>query len=512
MYNYDFTFSPKATKAREIAWFHYSDGLKKASSENKLALLVISAAWCYWCHVMDETTFSDEEMIRTLNSEVVAIRADSDLEPEIEARYAGNGLPAVSILSPHGITLGSGNFFTKEELKALINEAKNFYATQRKFYFEKKDELERKIEEIRNKAAESSAHIEPEDLVREVILQAVLNLDHEEVGFGTDGKFPHPEMLRFLFSFSEYEGENELFEMPLQILKTALTTLFDEKEGGFFRYARNRDWTDPQTDKHIYDNSMILEAIADAYRISGDDAFKEAANATVRFIEANLKISEGLYGFCQDANDEYYIMRDENSSRSLEKPRFVLEPVSAYNLRYASALIRASEAFKNSDYLEVAAKIVQAHLNEPLFDSQKNLLRRSKEKRGYLLQDSVELINALAMLWRSLKDKYYLDLASKVYNSVKEHFFDKRKGLFRDRASEPDDIGALNIAYHPLNENCLLASSIYQLILNGALDKGEKEVSESVLRAFSKEIEELGPFSAPIGLAALASLQFKEAN
>lgn len=138
MYNYDFTFSPKATKAREIAWFHYSDGLKKAGSENKLALLVISAAWCYWCHVMDETTFSDEEMIRTLNSEVVAIRADSDLEPEIEARYAGNGLPAVSILSPHGITLGSGNFFTKEELKALINEAKNFYATQRKFYFEKR--------------------------------------------------------------------------------------------------------------------------------------------------------------------------------------------------------------------------------------------------------------------------------------------------------------------------------------------------------------------------------------
>jgi len=51
---------PRSNRAGEINWRHWAiEAFEEAAAEGKLVLLSISAVWCHWCHVMDETTYSD---------------------------------------------------------------------------------------------------------------------------------------------------------------------------------------------------------------------------------------------------------------------------------------------------------------------------------------------------------------------------------------------------------------------------------------------------------------------
>src|SRR3989338_2696913 len=58
------------THKTKVNWLEWSDSaFKKAQEEDKPILLDISAVWCHWCHVMDETTYSDEDVARIIRSE-----------------------------------------------------------------------------------------------------------------------------------------------------------------------------------------------------------------------------------------------------------------------------------------------------------------------------------------------------------------------------------------------------------------------------------------------------------
>ena len=60
----EFRFSPRPNRAGEIAWMPWgAQAFERAQSEDKPILLAISAVWCHWCHVMDETSYSDSEVI-----------------------------------------------------------------------------------------------------------------------------------------------------------------------------------------------------------------------------------------------------------------------------------------------------------------------------------------------------------------------------------------------------------------------------------------------------------------
>ena len=96
-------FSPRPNKAHEISWLEWgSAAFQKAQSEDKPILLSISAVWCHWCHVMDETSFSTPNAIDSINQSFVPIRVDSDQRPDINSRYNMGGWPTIAFLTPFG--------------------------------------------------------------------------------------------------------------------------------------------------------------------------------------------------------------------------------------------------------------------------------------------------------------------------------------------------------------------------------------------------------------------------
>lgn len=71
-------FSPRPNRADLVNWSTWNEeSFRRAEEEGKAVFLSISASWCHWCHVMDETTFSDPEVIRLLNERFVPVRVES---------------------------------------------------------------------------------------------------------------------------------------------------------------------------------------------------------------------------------------------------------------------------------------------------------------------------------------------------------------------------------------------------------------------------------------------------
>ena len=74
----------KSAAHQPVHWSPWGDAaFARASQEKKPILLDIGAVWCHWCHVMDETTYSNDRVIDLVNSEYLPIRVDNDVRPDI---------------------------------------------------------------------------------------------------------------------------------------------------------------------------------------------------------------------------------------------------------------------------------------------------------------------------------------------------------------------------------------------------------------------------------------------
>src|SRR5262245_56407196 len=74
--------------AAPIAWRPWSDTVfDAAKKENKLVILDLEAVWCHWCHVMDDTTYGDDNVRDLIQSRFIAVRVDQDARPDLSNRY-----------------------------------------------------------------------------------------------------------------------------------------------------------------------------------------------------------------------------------------------------------------------------------------------------------------------------------------------------------------------------------------------------------------------------------------
>ncbi|HXM06749.1 MAG TPA: DUF255 domain-containing protein, partial [Candidatus Acidoferrum sp.] len=104
---------------------------ERARSEDKPVLLSISAVWCHWCHVMDETSYSDSTAIAAINQRYVAIRVDNDRRPDVNARYNMGGWPTTAFLAPDGQILTGATYLPPHQLNRALEEIANFYASNK---------------------------------------------------------------------------------------------------------------------------------------------------------------------------------------------------------------------------------------------------------------------------------------------------------------------------------------------------------------------------------------------
>jgi uncharacterized protein YyaL (SSP411 family) len=490
-----FRFSPRPNRAHEISWNAWEpQAFSKAQREGKPILLSISAVWCHWCHVMDETTYSDPEVMAAIANDYVAVRVDNDERPDVNARYNMGGWPTTAFLAPDGTTLTGTTYVPPEQMRDILTEIARWYRENESQLAKRGDMLQQ--------PASSTKIGSREDLrgenVRSFADAIAQRFDEEFAGFGDAPKFPQPELLEFLLAEAQACGDERLHRMAVRtLLAMANGGMYDHVEGGFFRYSTTRDWSIPHFEKMAEDHAGLIRVLALLIERSPRHELHATLRSAVDYVLAVLYDPQtGHFAGSQDADEEYYALPLEE--RRERRAPFVDRTLYAdRDAALAGSVVLAGASLEDDAVLEHgirALEVLHEHMRDPgglLFH-----VRRSgdvPEVRG-LLADQVYYLRALLDAHEITGEARFLDRAIALVDAI-ERVLSAPDGGFYDHAGIERALGRLQIQDRPIVENSLLAESLLRSSELVA-EPRYRTLAARTLLLYTDAFATVGPFAA----------------
>ncbi|GAC1618413.1 MAG: hypothetical protein NVS4B11_08480 [Ktedonobacteraceae bacterium] len=498
-----FRFSSRPNRAHTIHWRTWGeDAFQEAVQQDKPIFLVITSSWCQWCHIMDETTLSEASIITIVNNDYIPIRVDSDMRPDINARYNQNGWPSVVLLSSEGEILWGGVYVPPKQMLYYLGHIRRYYSEHRQEIAEQVQVLQDSrftrslTQTLPTMGLRTLLHDERTALT-DVPKQAGLVLqdlyDTEYGGFTIHQhlKFPHPEALELLLQLSQHEPSEattgtKMVSYSLEQMRDG--GLWDKEDGGFFRYSAASDWSTPHTEKMLEENASMLHLLLRAAQMTSDVQWYELARQLILYCNSTLWLPEvGVFGGSQRADEEYY--EPALYSRATKKPPCVDTTVyTAWNARMVSTYFLAAQVLHYPSLDKMALKTLD-WLCEHMLHNNAGVYHYAVHERVALpgqLTDSVWMTRALLDAYERHSIKKYLEAAIALMHFACQELLDEESGLFYDGPCDEHATGRVSVRMQPLTENalaaeCLLRMAVYStrqnlrdiglLVLSGCLDK-----------------------------------------
>ena len=466
-----------------IPWRDWGDNaFAGALSEGKPVLLSLTATWCHWCHVMDETSYSHPDVIDMVNRSFIPIRVDVDQRPDLSARYNQGGFPSLAFLDSEGRVITGRVFTPPEEMIKLLEQVSTDYSG---------GECLAPIDAVPSRS--STAH--EQGATWELVVQRLEEIyDTRFGGFGDEPKQPPFEGTQFLLSLYQQNGEQDPKEMLRRTLDGIVDGLYDHCDGGFFRYSVSRDWNVPHYEKMLYTNARLVSTFLQAFQAIGKSAYKNAAVGTLNYLITNLRDpSSGMFWASQDAGEEYYRLPWKDRGAA-SKPSIDTTIYTGWNAAAATALIHAFGVLGKASYLDQALLVLDTLWAD--FDGDRGLSHVVHEPPGRprFLSDQVQALSAFLNCYQITGCPNQLERAKAVLGSINQ-FFSASEGGFYDVIPEKDSKGPSLVGVRPLLENALLAEALVRLATI-TLDKTYLDLAKETLKAFTSVVPDssyLGP-------------------
>ena len=497
----EFRFSPNPNQAQLIDWQPWGPAaFEKAQEEDRPVLLSISAVWCYWCHVMDETSYSDPEIQAFLNEHFVMVRVDNDHRPDINARYNVGGWPTTAFLTGHGGLIGGATYLPPDQFIAMISEFADAYKNDRPaLYTQARDLLKQRKEH----ASRATAGPEPEESVVDRMSRIVAGAyDSANGGFGSEPKFPNATIVRFVSHLYRTSGE-EFYAAMLTKTLDRMTggPVADNLDGGFFRHCANADWTGPQHEKILEDNLGLAREYMNAGILLDCPGYLETAKRTIGYLMEQL-YDPAVPGFrgSQGAHSDYFSLEPDQRTAG-ERPAPDPSCYASGNALAVTVLLDA--AWKLGDpSLQATAIQVLDRLDAM---AQSGSFSHVYSEQGpssvpAFFTDWAWLLTALMQAHATTASQTYLDRAVSVAQIMIDRFFDQDGGGFFDIEDGPDAIGHLQVREKNLPDNMTAAQALLRLY-QSTRNTDYRQVVEATLSAFVETFREQGEFGADYGLA-----------
>ena len=377
-----------------VDWHGWGDEAFAAAKERDRPVLVsIGYSTCHWCHVMARESFSDPDLAAYLNEHFVSIKVDREEHPDVDASYLaaasafvqGLGWPLNVFVTPEGKAFHAGTYFPPQPIQGhpsfrqVLEAVTEAWDTHR-------PEVTAGAARVAEALAESSLQLRAasdlpdEDAFARTVAEVAATEDAQFGGFGGAPKFPVAPTLGFLLDRADGR------ELALRTLKRmGASPLRDPLEGGFFRYAVNRDWSDPHYERMLYDNAQLLDLYTQAWKITGENWARLVAEGVAGFLTDVMQLPEGGFASAQDSESTVGGVRVEGgyyslgeSDRRAETPPALDEKVlTGWNGLAIAALARAGFAFDDAGLTESARRAADY------------LLRRHVRADGTLVRASI---------------------------------------------------------------------------------------------------------------------------
>ncbi len=255
-----------------VEWREWGqDAFDEASAEDVPVLLSLTATWCNHCHEMDAETYAEPRIAANVNDSFVPVRVDVDRRPRVRDRYNMGGFPSTVFLAPNGEVLTGAGYLGPDGMRQVLDSVRTMWQTKGSGAAR----VPRPLREDNPPAGELTAEIEQGMLGH-------LTDTYDEVagGWGESPKFPLPDALEFTLKRDR--------EMALRSYDAVGANLLDEYDGGFYRFATERDWSGLQREKLLDSNGALVRAFANAYLLTGKDEYREPAERTVEYLTTTL--------------------------------------------------------------------------------------------------------------------------------------------------------------------------------------------------------------------------------
>ena len=502
----DFRFSPRANRASEIAWRPWSEAaFAEAKAQDKPVLLAISAVWCHWCHVMDETSYSVPEIIEKINESYVPVRVDNDERPDVNRRYNMGGWPTTAFLTPDGEIIHGGTYIAPEEMFRTVHGVAEIWS-------EKREDIQRRVSEFKEKEAESRAP-KPGELSIEIVdtVGALIRgqYDPQYGGFGREPKFPQVRLLRFLLDEYRRHGYPDVAHMLHKTLGAmAAGEMHDEVEGGFFRYATTRQWGTPHYEKMLEDNAELLAMYAEAHRTFPQAGYDRVVRDVIRWMDAVLWMPDGperqAFAGSQDADEHYYHL--DAAGRAEHGAPFVDRTVYGnWNSLAASAYVAAGAALGDPALEDRAHDVVVTVANRLVANDELHHYDAGDGPRvAGLLGDEAALVTAMLDLYETGRWPTALQGALLGAARIRELLEDREHGGFFDAPQRPE-LGRVATREKPIEENAMAADAFLRLAaLTG--DDAWRHSAARALKFFVGTYRGWGQFAASYAGAVARAL------
>jgi len=490
----------------EIDWQEWKpETLDKTKAENRPILLAITATWCHWCHVMENTTFKSEQVAGIINNRFIPIKVDTDRRPDLNTRYNMGGWPTVAFLTPNGGILTGVTYVPPKQMADLLNRVADIYA-------EEGEELTGRVDEVwRQKEAEAKREMESAVMLNESIPKNILRaiegaFDPMYAGFGTQQKFLHVPVLEFLLATYRRTGNHEYLEMATRTLDAIRNGgVYDQFEGGFFRYSVTRDWSIPHYEKMLEDNSGLLGIFVQAYGSTGDESYISTARSIMAYLERTLfdRQAGAFYG-SQDALEEYYRLSSEKR-KELEPPAVDKTIYTNWNGMAADAYLKASEITGVPSYLGLALGVLEFLINNCRIDGGFCHYFDGEPKAPGMLADQIWVGMALLRAYECTGNRRFIDISRMIADFVLADFADPAGGFFDVTEKRRKD-ERLPHREKLLDENAVAARFLNRLFYY-THESSYKRSAESTLRSLANVYESFGLLAAPYGLAVVEMLE-----
>ena len=471
-----------------VDWYPWGEeAFAKARRENKPIFLSIGYSTCHWCHVMAHESFEDETTAAIMNREFVSIKVDREERPDVDRVYmtfvqattGGGGWPMSVWLTPDLKPFVGGTYFPPVDrygqpgFKKVLERIAAAWKQDHAKIADQGSKLLEALRESQNAQAETTAKIDNQ-FFQTAYEQLSRSFDDKEGGFGTAPKFPRPVSLNFLTRFYARDPKGEsgkpALEMDLVTLrKMAAGGMHDHLGGGFHRYSVDRYWHVPHFEKMLYDQAQLASAYLDAFQITQDRQYADAARDILDYVARDITSKDGGFFSAEDADSlfehgkpehgegAFYVWTEKQIDDALGADAAVCkfhfgvqphgnapegsDPQDEFRgkniLIQRHTLAETAKHFKKSD----------DEIRQSLMRSREKLLTiRNKRPRPHLDDKIIAawnglMISAYARGAQVLDEPRYLESATRATKFLRSNLYDeKSKLLFRNYRESRSDV------------------------------------------------------------------------
>ncbi len=411
-------------KNNPVDWFPWGDeAFKKAEDENKAIFISIGYSSCHWCHVMEETVFENQECADILNEHFVCIKVDREERPDIDKHYQevhmllnrrAGGWPTSIFCTPQNKPFFAGTYIPPEseqgsiegmgfkELTKLIGSKISQNDEQ---IYKNADEVEGFLNHVEHP---KEATVLKEDFTKNFMLQVKNNYDTKYGGFSSAPKFPQANTLGTLLIIDKLYDDKSARAMIENTLKNmTVGGMWDEKDGGFCRYAMDEEWRKPHHEKMLYDNALLCELYTDVYLSYKDEFYLDIAKKTADFCLKQMS-EDFLFYSARDADEKDFFDKKIQTSWSSMMIKSLFTLGSIDNM-YKNKAIKSLDALLNTMFID--GKLYHT-----------TLIHKTPKVEAFL-EDYAFLALALVSAFNSTQDEIYLIRAQHFANMALKEFY-----------------------------------------------------------------------------------------